>query len=97
MRREPVEPDLYIDVTTVMQRKRRLLACHRSQKEWLDVSQGMDAYLTTMEEFASEMGRRSGRVQAAEGWRRHNPYGFGGMTFDPMSTTLEGMTYGPAA
>ncbi|MCW5559525.1 MAG: PIG-L family deacetylase, partial [Verrucomicrobiae bacterium] len=43
--REPVIPDLFVDTTAVHETKRSALACHRSQKEWLDESQGMDSYL----------------------------------------------------
>jgi len=39
-----------------------MLAQHRSQKEWLDTSQGLDSYLVTMEDMCREAGRRSGHV-----------------------------------
>ena len=95
--REPVSPDFYVDITAVLDRKREMLACHRSQKDWLDASQGMDSYLGTMEEFSAEMGRRSGCFRFAEGWRRHNPYGFGAPDFDPLADALEGMIHEPNA
>ncbi|UCC69809.1 MAG: PIG-L family deacetylase [Armatimonadota bacterium] len=74
--RRRVVPEYYVDITGVLQQKRTILACHRSQKEWLDVSQGMDAYLAAMEEQAAEMGRMSRRFKYAEGWRRHSHLGF---------------------
>ena len=70
-----VAPDFCIDITAVMDKKKRMLASHKSQKEWLDESQGIDSYLDTMEQHAAEIGKVSGRYGYAEGWRRHNPLG----------------------
>ena len=50
-----VVPDLLVDIGSVMAEKASMLAEHRSQKEWLDHSQGLDAYLETMREHAREM------------------------------------------
>jgi len=90
--RHPIAPDFYIDISSVMPRKREMLACHKSQKEWLDDSQGIDSYLKTMQDMCAEVGRMSGRFEFAEGWRRHSHLGFGPDTFDPLSETLEGLT-----
>jgi len=83
-----IEPHFYIDIAPVLSRKRAMLACHASQKEWLDVSQGMDAYLNEMETIAREAGRRSGRCEFAEGWRRHSHLGFAPADFDPLNQVL---------
>ncbi|NQT21073.1 MAG: LmbE family protein, partial [Planctomycetes bacterium] len=72
----------------VLDEKRRMLACHRSQKEWLDRSQGVDSYLKMMEEMAADVGRVSGKFQHAEGWRRHSHMGFGPQDFDPLRDAL---------
>ena len=68
---------------------RAMLACHASQKEWLDVTQGMDAYLDEMERMSREVGRMSGKFEYAEGWRRHSHLGFGPEEFDPVSDLLQ--------
>ncbi len=86
--RARVHPGQYVDITPVLARKRALLAQHRSQKEWLDVSQGLDAYLTAMEMMALEVGERSGRFAHAEGWRRHSHLGFAPTDEDPMRAVL---------
>ena len=78
----------YVDISSVMSLKREMLATHKSQKEWLARSQGLDAYLATMEEMSAEVGVMSGRFQYAEGWRRHSHLGFSGPDFDPISDTL---------
>jgi LmbE family N-acetylglucosaminyl deacetylase len=78
----------YADITPYIGDKRAMLACHRSQKEWLDQTQGMDAYLDAMERFALLVGKRSGCFTAAEGWRRHSALGFGPETADPLAAAL---------
>jgi LmbE family N-acetylglucosaminyl deacetylase len=86
--RERINAGQYVDVTPVIAEKREMLACHRSQKEWLDKSQGMDAYLVTMEEFAGEVGTLSGKFTYAEGWRRHSHLGFSAQDGDPLGEAL---------
>ena len=86
--RQMVRPDQYVDISGVISRKRDALACHRSQKEWLDQSQGLDSYLIAMEEMSREVGRWSGVFECAEGWRRHSHLGFCGSEADPLSEAL---------
>ena len=91
--RRRIWPELYVDITSVCDLKRQMLAQHRSQKEWLDVSQGLDAYLKTMEETSAEVGRMSGRFEYAEGWRRHSHLGFSAEDIDPLAQALgDGVT-----
>ena len=82
-----VRPQFCVDVSSVLQEKRRALACHRSQKEWLDVSQGQDSYLKMMEDLCAEVGRLVDRPYA-ESWFRHLPPGFCGESFDPLAESL---------
>jgi LmbE family N-acetylglucosaminyl deacetylase len=86
--RNPIAPHFYIDIAGVLGEKRRMLACHKSQKEWLDTSQGLDSYLIAMEEMSAAVGRMSGRFEYAEGWRRHLHLGFGPEEFDPLKNAL---------
>ena len=37
--RRPVIPGIFVDVTPVIELKKQLLACHKSQQSWLDISQ----------------------------------------------------------
>ena len=86
--REPVQPELYVDTTRVHAVKRAALACHASQKEWLDATQGQDNYLNTMDAFSRTLGRQAGKFPHAEGWTRHLHYGFGAADDDPLRETL---------
>lgn len=86
--RQPVAPHFFADITDVLPRKRAMLACHASQKEWLDETQGMDAYLDEMERMSAAVGRMSGQFAFAEGWRRHSHLGFGPEDFDPVRSLL---------
>jgi LmbE family N-acetylglucosaminyl deacetylase len=86
--RKLVRAGQYVDITPVLPAKRAMLAEHRSQKEWLDVSQGMDAYLNDMEAMSRRVGKMSGRFEAAEGWRRHNHLGYSSKEKDPLSAAL---------
>ncbi|MCA9265147.1 MAG: PIG-L family deacetylase [Planctomycetales bacterium] len=86
--RQLVTPELFVDVTDVMERKCELLECHASQKEWLDESQGMDSYLEAMKSLLSEVGKLSGRYEYAEGWRRHSHLGFCDESADPLAKAL---------
>lgn len=92
--RQPVVPDCLIDTTSVHARKREALAAHRSQKEWLDASQGMDSYLQAMDALSIELGRMSGRFEHAEGWRRHLHLGLSAKDDDPLREALKEYWYG---
>jgi LmbE family N-acetylglucosaminyl deacetylase len=86
--RRRVWPEYYVDIASVLAQKREALACHRTQKEWLDVSQGLDSYLRTMADMSAEVGRLSARFRYAEGWRRHSHLGFCSEDADPLADAL---------
>jgi LmbE family N-acetylglucosaminyl deacetylase len=83
-----IVPEIYVNISSVLQEKRTALACHVSQKEWLDESQGLDSYLQTMEDMGREVGRWSDTYEYAEGWRRHGHLGFCAPEFDPLVEAL---------
>ncbi len=86
--RRPIVPEMYVDIGPVIEQKAAMLALHRSQKAWLDRTQGMDSYLTTMREMSAEVGRMSGLFTYAEGWRRHNHLGLSARETDPLRELL---------
>jgi LmbE family N-acetylglucosaminyl deacetylase len=77
-----VPPDFVVDVGSVFDIKRQMLACHESQRNWLKAHHGMDNYLITMEEWTRERGR-SGGVEFGEGFRQYRGHPY------PQSPTLQ--------
>ncbi len=86
--RRRVRPGFYANISAVLETKRAMLACHVSQKQWLDASQGRDAYLDDLTRMAAEVGQQSGKFAYAEGWRRHSHLGFSERNTDLLAETL---------
>lgn len=83
------KPDFLVAIDPVIEAKTEALALHESQRDWLNDSQAMDAYLLTMHAFSREMGSLSeGKAEFAEGWSRHNYLGFCERDYDPMAALL---------
>jgi hypothetical protein len=91
--RKAIDAGLYVNTTSVHARKRESLAAHVSQKNWLDVSQGMDSYLVTMDEVSTNVAQRAGRFEYAEGWRRHLHLGLSTREFDPLAEALRDLAW----
>lgn len=82
-------PEVTVDISDVVAEKEAMLACHKTQKDWLDVSQGLDVYLNTMRDMSAEVARMSGVAWAyAEGWRRHLHLGFSEQDEDRLAEVL---------
>ena len=86
--RRRVHPGAFVNTASVHEDKRAALACHASQRQWLDTTQGMDNYIATMDGFSRELGRLSRRFRHAEGWRRHVHWGFCAEDADPLRRAL---------
>lgn len=86
--RHRVIPDLYVNTASVHETKRRALGAHKSQKDWLDQTQGIDSYLRAMDEMSYEVARLSGQFQHAEGWRIHSHLGFCAEDANPLRDAL---------
>lgn len=86
--RRRVRAGSYVNTGAVHAIKRRALAAHASQKDWLDASQGMDSYLIAMDEASRAVGLLSGHFEFAEGWRRHLHFGFSAADTDPLKAAL---------
>jgi len=86
--RRRVDPGAFVSTASVHEQKRAALACHASQRQFLDATQGMDNYIRTMDEFSRELGRLSRKFRHAEGWRRHSHWGFCAEDADPLARAL---------
>ena len=88
--RRRVAPGAFVDTSTVHETKQAALACHESQRGFLDETQGMGSFVRTMDVFSEAVGRLSGAFRHAEGWRRHSHLGFCAEDADPLRDALGG-------
>jgi LmbE family N-acetylglucosaminyl deacetylase len=65
-----VDQRIYVDVSDVVDFKAEMLACHRSQRDWLMKQHNMDKYIETMRDTARRYGKKSG-FDFAEGYTQH--------------------------
>ncbi len=70
-----VIPQFYVDISGTMDDKRRMLAMHRSQRDWLRHHHGVDEYLNRVTSWAARYGPESG-VAYAEGLRQYLAHGY---------------------
>ena len=93
--REPVKPELLVNTASVHEQKLAALACHQSQQEWLDASQGMNSYLAAADEESRTVARLGKKLTHAEGWTRHSHLGFCGEADDPLREALGKLVAAP--
>lgn len=72
---EYVAPGLLIDVSTTLETKLGMLACHASQREWLRSHHGMDDYLENARRWSRARGGLAGCAYA-EGFRQHRGHAY---------------------
>ena len=70
-----IEPSMYVDVTNEMDLKAAMLACHKSQREWLLAHHKIDEYILAMKRLGEDRGREV-NVKYAEGFRQHLGHGY---------------------
>jgi len=71
----PVQPGLYVDISSSLDLKLQMLACHESQREWLGKHHGTDDYLATMQRWGMTRGAEVG-VEYAEGFHQHKGHAY---------------------
>ena len=88
-------PETFVRIDSVIKMKEEMLRRHKSQKAWLDVSQGMDSYLTIMRGYSAEVARWTGKRswKYAEGFQRHCHLGFAAEEKDPLREILAKYVY----
>jgi len=70
-----VMPTVLIDVGSKMDVKLEMIACHASQREWLQKHHGMDEYVETGRRWTREQGKLA-RCEYAEGFRQHRGHAY---------------------
>lgn len=71
----PVQPQFIVDITDSFESKLQMLACHDSQRSWLQSQHGMDEYLESCRRWSASRGKEIGS-NFGEGFRQHlgHPY-----------------------
>lgn len=70
-----IEPGMWVNISSTIEIKERMLCCHASQRDWLMTHHGIDEYVVSMRAFAEKRGREI-NVKYAEGFRQHLGHGF---------------------
>ena len=65
-----IKPTTLINITSQMERKVEMLACHESQREWLRTHHGIDEYIDAMNRQCALRGQQAG-VPFAESYVQH--------------------------
>jgi len=72
---EPIPPKLCVDISTTIDLKEKMLACHESQRAWLRAQQDISQLDDPMRKMAQQAGGLCG-FRWAEGFRQHLGQGF---------------------
>lgn len=77
----PVLPGIYCDISTVLDAKLAMLACHESQREWLRRHHGIDEYLEAVHRWTAKLAERASAIAnhpviAAEAFRQHRGHAY---------------------
>jgi LmbE family N-acetylglucosaminyl deacetylase len=65
-----IAPSIFVDISRAMDIKEKMLACHASQRSWLQAHHGVDQYIDAMKAFSARRGQDI-RRKYAEGFRQH--------------------------
>jgi LmbE family N-acetylglucosaminyl deacetylase len=71
----PTVPTTYVNISTQMERKTEMLACHASQRDWLRAHHGMDEYIDSMHRHSAARGAETG-LPYAEAFVQHRGHPF---------------------
>jgi len=70
-----IYPTIYVDVSSEMELKEKMLSCHASQRNWLLKHHKIDEYTLFMKRMASMRGSEV-NICSAEGFRQHLGHGY---------------------
>jgi len=65
-----IEPDVLVDISSVIDTKEKMLCCHKSQRNWLRAHHGVDQYVIMMKDLSAKRGKQA-HCRFAEGFRQH--------------------------
>lgn len=70
-----IQPGVFVNINSTLERKKKMLACHGSQQAWLKAQQDISKVDEPMHKMATRAGQLSG-FTFAEGFRQHLGQGF---------------------
>ncbi len=70
-----INPKFAIDITAQMEKKKDMLACHASQRDWLRRQHGIDQYIDEMRDWNEKTGTLINR-KYAEGFSQHSGHAY---------------------
>ncbi|HBG27896.1 MAG TPA: hypothetical protein DDX75_12475 [Phycisphaerales bacterium] len=70
-----IKPSIYVDITTVIETKEKMLCSHKSQRDWLLSHHGMDEYIESMKRHACQRGSEIS-CKYAEAFSQHLGHGY---------------------
>ena len=77
-------PGFFVDIGSTFDVKRRMFACHESQREWMRKQHGVNDAMVQLEQWSRARGRLCG-VEFAEGFRIYSGHPY------PQTPLLEGL------
>jgi LmbE family N-acetylglucosaminyl deacetylase len=70
-----IVPTTIVDIDATIEIKKQMLACHASQRDWLQKQHGIDEYINAMLASSEIRGKQIG-TKFAEGFRQHLGHGY---------------------
>jgi LmbE family N-acetylglucosaminyl deacetylase len=67
---QKVQPSMYVDISSTIDIKEKMLCCHKSQREWLIKIARVDEFVIMMKNFSAMNGKEI-HCAYAEGFRQH--------------------------
>jgi len=71
----PIIASMFVDISSEISTKEKMLTCHASQRNWLLTHHKMDEYIYSMQQFSESRGKEI-NTKYAEGFRQHLGHGF---------------------
>ena len=65
-----LDSDIFVDISSTINIKEKMLCCHKSQREWLQKISKVDEYVIMMKDYSKKKGREI-NCDYAEGFRQH--------------------------
>lgn len=72
---QEIKSDIYVDISSTIEIKEKMLCCHKSQRDWLLKISNVDEYVTMMKDYSKKKGGEI-NCRYAEGFRQHRGFSY---------------------